>query len=421
MQSIAVGSNRNHRSNSLTIVQGGGVIYNGVLIAGAEDVVGVAAWGEDAAWVTRSGDAYQMMLEPVDDDDGSPARGARPRRVAYAAPEQIFFATGDRTVRVVSVGQSHMLAATGSGEVLCKGINRCCCLGEHASGGPVASLVPFPGAAGIGRATSVVAGCCTSAVLFRDGTAWSIGMNTDGQLGVGDQHNRRALTRMPFLSSVVQLSMHTHCAAVTRDGDLFTWGRNAQFQCGSGDMVVSKTPQERRGLWSPHGVSSAECGRMHTLIVDMVGRVFQAGRCVVNIEYHHTTFKELLNVPVKILAVATGDNRLVCLDSDGGLYEGGFVTGGFSAAPVWVLDIQSNRVPPPMTLQVSGVSLDPRAVCPVRKLAFAMCLHVRLGAESACRVLTDDVAFRVMLVTGSSVNETEDRRMGKHIGCSRTH
>ena len=410
MQSIAVGSNRNRRSNSLAIVQGGGVIHNGVLIAGAEDVVGVAAWGEDAAWITRGGDAYQTLLRPDDDDDG-----VRPRRIAYAAPERIFVATGGRTVRVVSVGQSHVLAATDGGEVLGKGINRCGCLGQE---GPVAALVPFPGAATIGRATSVVAGSCTSTVLFRDGTAWSIGRNTDGQLGVGDQHNRRALTRMPFPSPVVQLSMCTHGAAVTRGGDLFTWGRNAQFQCGSETMVVSKTPQQRSGRWSPRGVSSAECGRMHTLIVDMVGRVFRAGRCVVNIEYHHTTFAELPGVPANILSVAAGDNRLVCLDSDGGVHEGGFATGGFSADPVWVSAIQWHRESPPMALQMSGVSLDPRAVCPTRTLAFAMGMHRRLGAASVVRGLLDDVAARVKLATEPSVNETEDRRMGRRIAAA---
>lgn len=99
-------------------------------------------------------------------------------------------------------------------------------------------------AEGIGDAQAVVCGCRHIAVLHRDGTVSAWGNGGDGRLGTGrfGDETRPCRVVSPdghrLLSGVVSLAAGSgHMAAVTGDGRLFVWGRNAGGVFGSGYRI----------------------------------------------------------------------------------------------------------------------------------------------------------------------------------------
>ncbi len=96
--------------------------------------------------------------------------------------------------------------------------------------------------------------------LKADGTVWSFGTNTNGELGVGEQR----VTNIPnkvetretvgsetdFGSNVSgdkieQISVgNSHVIALTEEGKVYTWGLNSNGQLGNGSNVKSNTPVE---------------------------------------------------------------------------------------------------------------------------------------------------------------------------------
>jgi alpha-tubulin suppressor-like RCC1 family protein len=83
----------------------------------------------------------------------------------------------------------------------------------------------------------VVTGNQFSAYLAVDGTVWTWGKNSQGQLGRNDSALVDQLTpvMVPGLNNVIGISAgFEHCLAVKADGTVWAWGRNAEGQLGQG-------------------------------------------------------------------------------------------------------------------------------------------------------------------------------------------
>ncbi len=80
--------------------------------------------------------------------------------------------------------------------------------------------------------------------LKADGTVWSFGTNTNGELGVGEQR----VTNIPKWvelneEKIEQISVgNSHVIALTEEGKVYTWGLNDKGQLGNGSNVKSNTP-----------------------------------------------------------------------------------------------------------------------------------------------------------------------------------
>ena len=400
---IAAGTHDSKRNNSLVITSDGGMRCNAWPVPGARNVVAVAAQNNRATWVTAHGEAWETMLLPYDQVCGNETL----RRTLYAEPVLVRHAFG--AVRSVAMGFNHMLFLLCDGRVLGKGANTYNCLGRSNAVKYIAEPEPLAGADVLGAAISVFAGFYSTGIVLETGSAYVMGMNSWGQLGLGDTTDRESLTSLKFPSPVLQLAMYFHGAAVLRNGDLYTWGRNDIFQCGTGDTNVSHAPLLVHGPWSSRGVSSFACCYSHTTIVDLEGNAFVTGATD---NLPNETFTRVLGLPPTIVAVTSDDDRVVYVCKHGGIYEGGYCAGGFSDVPVQLIP---HPVPLPMALQMSGVNLAPRAIYPAHMLAFAMGLHRRLGVVSACRVLVHDIVLRVKRAGDANDNECEDRLRGTAI------
>jgi alpha-tubulin suppressor-like RCC1 family protein len=79
-----------------------------------------------------------------------------------------------------------------------------------------------------------------------DGSLWSWGNNSYGQLGTGDKINKSSPVQIMGTSSGfydISLSFSTG-AAVKKDGTLWTWGSNSSGELGLGDKIHRSSPTQ---------------------------------------------------------------------------------------------------------------------------------------------------------------------------------
>ena len=110
-------------------------------------------------------------------------------------------------------------------------------------------------AAGAGLNWKQVSGGPTAAAIKSDGTLWTWGYNSYGQLGDGTQTNRSSPgTTAGGGVNWKQVSMGSdqyysigQAAAVKTDGTLWTWGYNISGQLGTGDTYSRSSPGTTAG------------------------------------------------------------------------------------------------------------------------------------------------------------------------------
>lgn len=116
--------------------------------------------------------------------------------------------------------------------------------------------------------------------IKRDGTVWSAGSNTAGMLGVaadGEVEQRSWPRRVDVVSDVAEVAGGSmFSAALTRDGSVYTWGRNTYGALGLGteDGDAHHTPTKVPGL--PFIVDIA-AGRDHVIALDRDGAIWSWG------------------------------------------------------------------------------------------------------------------------------------------------
>jgi alpha-tubulin suppressor-like RCC1 family protein len=76
-----------------------------------------------------------------------------------------------------------------------------------------------------------------------DGTLWSWGHNSEGQLGLGDTVDRSSPVQIGNLNEWIKVSgTNASSLAIKADRTLWSWGRNSNGQLGLGDTIVRSSP-----------------------------------------------------------------------------------------------------------------------------------------------------------------------------------
>ncbi|CAH1368480.1 hypothetical protein MTP99_009912 [Tenebrio molitor] len=122
---------------------------------------------------------------------------------------------------------------------------------------------------------SIASGQHHTVVLKEDGTVFSWGENKFGQLGI-DPNISNSFVPMEIFHDLNLASVYagwTHTAALTKSGEVFTWGRNTYGQLGAQREVTYK-PEKVAGL---KDVSQLSVGSEHNLAVTKEGKLFVWG------------------------------------------------------------------------------------------------------------------------------------------------
>jgi alpha-tubulin suppressor-like RCC1 family protein len=180
---------------------------------------------------------------------------------------------------MVSAGYYHTVVLNADGTVATWGTNGWGQLGDGTSRGRRASPVAVNGLTHI---TSVAAGGLHRVALRDNGTVWTWGDNTHGQLGDGHSGGTRASPAMVHgLTRVVAVSAGaSHSVALKSDGTVWTWGDNSYGQVASAStgIAMRASPGYVPNLTS---VVAVFAGSYHTMALRSDGTVVTLGRHVV--------------------------------------------------------------------------------------------------------------------------------------------
>jgi len=164
-----------------------------------------------------------------------------------------------------AAGWDHTLIATESGDVFSWGSGL---FGRLGHGDEKDRMLPamVPPAFGV-QVVAVAAGAMHSAALSAQGNLWTWGSGFEGRLGLGDEVDRFVPTRLSCKDfSVGSVAMgRSHTVAVGLDGTLWAWGSNDFGQLGLGHTVNEKEPRRIGGQQFSAAVIQAACGDFFTL------------------------------------------------------------------------------------------------------------------------------------------------------------
>ncbi|KAK2852332.1 hypothetical protein Q7C36_007533 [Tachysurus vachellii] len=218
------------------------------------------------------------------------------------------------SVAAIACGQDHSLALCDSGQVFSWGAG-----GEGQLGicspfakclKPMLSQIPFQI-----QVVQVACGNVHSLALTKGGEVFSWGLNKYGQLGLGKSVNLQALPALiPSLVGVpvIQISAGgAHTMALTLTDQVFCCGANSVGQLGlnrkdvNGRFTICAVPALRN-----FGVSSISCGAAHTAVLTKVGEVYTFGEGAHGQLGHNSTNNQLL--PKKVEAIDAPAKQVTC-------------------------------------------------------------------------------------------------------------
>ena len=225
------------------------------------------------------------------------------------------------SVPSIVAGRLHTVALRGDGTVWTWGDNS---NGELGDGTGVSRLTPTL-VSGLSLVRAVAAKDLYTVALKADGTVWAWGYNSSGQLGDGTKTQRLAPVQVSGLNDVTAITAgYYHTLAVRADGTVWAWGNNSNGQLGDGTTWPETTPVQVSGL---SGVVAVAAGQYHSVALKSDGTVWTWGYNGYGQLGDGTATEGHAPVQVSglsgVVAVAAGVNCTVVLKSDGTVWGWG--------------------------------------------------------------------------------------------------
>jgi alpha-tubulin suppressor-like RCC1 family protein len=176
---------------------------------------------------------------------------------------------------------------------------------------------------------SVACGLDHTAAIKTDGSLWTWGKNTNGELGTNDATSRSTpVTTFAGGNNWKQVDCNNgFTAAIKTDGSLWTWGRNLGFMLGiNGGFVLKSTPITT--FAGGNNWKQVACGADHTAAIKTDGSLWVWGyNSSGNLGTNNTTN---MATPVTTFVggtnwkqVSSGSNHTAAIKTDGSLWTWG--------------------------------------------------------------------------------------------------
>jgi alpha-tubulin suppressor-like RCC1 family protein len=180
---------------------------------------------------------------------------------------------GLNNVVQIGAGPWHVFALTTGGELYGWGQNNFAVLGLGSNFPPTYNT---PQLVNIADVMKIDAGYNHSIALKEDGTVWTWGDDTFGQLGQGGPGFANAPIIVPGLENIVDISSgNSHMQVLDDQGIVYVWGYNDYGQVGNGNNTFSNTPSTPLGLGNVVLIAS---GTWHSLCITDTGDLIGYGR-----------------------------------------------------------------------------------------------------------------------------------------------
>lgn len=169
----------------------------------------------------------------------------------------------------------------------------------------------------------------STVALKADGTVWTWGQNTNGELGLGNNSNQIAPCKVD-IENVQKIAVGlNHVLALKADGTVWSWGRNNYGQLGTGDTTDSNLPVKVRNASDIKEISAgnsismavSEDGKLYTWGLNNYG---QLGIGSKTNQIEPTWVRAIENIS----KVAAGNRSGYALTQEGKLYSFGYNTNG---------------------------------------------------------------------------------------------
>ena len=180
---------------------------------------------------------------------------------------------GLHSIIAISQGGQHALALQSNGTVWSWGIGS---MGQLGIPNVESSETPVQ-IPGLSQVVSIEAADQHSMAVKSDGSVWTWGSNLGGQLGLGNSNIRYQMTpvQVPWLTNVIAVSGGTlNSMALQNNGTVWSWGENSYGQVGDGTSVIRYSPVMVFGLPKVKAISS---GMYFNVAVDTNGDVWSWG------------------------------------------------------------------------------------------------------------------------------------------------
>jgi alpha-tubulin suppressor-like RCC1 family protein len=257
------------------------------------NIASVSLSGGHSAAITTSGDLYTWGWNAF-------GQLGDETRTDSSTPVKIM-----SNVASVSLGKYHSAAITTSGDLYTWGLNTEGEIGDGTSG--ILKSVKSTPVKIMSNVASVSLGQYHSAAITTNGDLYTWGSNKYGQLGNGT--NTDSSTPVKIMSNVASVSLGlSHSAAITTNGDLYTWGENDYGQLGDGTTTDRSTPVKIKS-----NIASVSLGDYHSAAITTNGNLYTWGRNTNGPLGNGTTTDSL--VPVQITLPTTNADSTTVNDS----------------------------------------------------------------------------------------------------------
>ena len=260
------------KANSTTFLTGMSIVGSG---AGALHSLAIRksdgaafGWGNDSSGQLGDNSAATQQLYPV-----------QAKTTATGNPALV-------SVVDIAGGVSHTVALKSDGTVWTWGSNASGQLGDGTTTSrKLAAQVKTATSTFLTGIVAVGAGDNFCAAVKSDGTVWTWGVNTNGQLGIGSTTTQKFAVQVKLsggtgITGILDIACGSnHVVALKNDGTVWTWGNNANGQLGTGNTTQATNPVQVKINSSTFfaGANAVTAGTSHSVILKTDGTVYACG------------------------------------------------------------------------------------------------------------------------------------------------